>query len=311
MRKSAAFTLVKILITVIILAIVVRKVELGTMLATLAHCRFPLVILALLIFAGYQFIYVYNWGRVLSVLEEERVGYHELFKFHMIGLFYNLFLPTSMGGDLAKIYYLSKRIANRLLTIKSIVILRGTGLLTNLLLVVISVAVTSETVRLHAARAFSAASLTAAGMVMFFIVSTLVVPREGKISSVLMKMKDFLGSPRDVLKHHKKQVVCILILSFVTQILIVLENYILLAALRIDIPFIDMMYIIPLTFFATLLPITIAGLGVREGVFIFFLQRHNYAADDAVAFSLLGYSLMLLMGIAGGIINVATHSKKE
>lgn len=311
MKKSTAFTLLKALLTLLILGFVLRNVDLTKMLETLAHCRFHFIFVAVLVFATYQFVYVYNWGRVLVALKE-RVGYRELLTFHMIGLFYNLFLPTSMGGDLAKIYYLSKRLANRLVTIKSIAILRGIGLLTNLILVGVSIAVTSETIRVYLAKEFSSSSIPTAGLGAVSLACGLAaITRNGDAPKLVFKAGEFIGSMRDVVRNYKGRVISIIALSLVAQFLIIIENSLLLAALGIEIPFVDMMYIIPLTFFATLLPITIAGLGIREGAFIYFLQKYHYTVDDAVAFSLLGYILMLLMGIAGGIINVAAHSAKE
>jgi hypothetical protein len=310
MTKNILLNVVKVLFTIFFLAFALRNVDVPAMLSTLAGSRFLFIGIALLVFGLYQFIYVYNWGKILSVLRE-RVRYRELFRFHMIGLFYNLFLPTSMGGDLAKIYYLSRSIANRLVPIKSIAILRGTGLLTNLFLIAISYAMTRGTVRVEVPEALSGRAPAAASVLLWLAAGAVMVSDGGILRSILARARSFTASMRDFVKYHRKEVVSVLIISFVTQMMIILENRILLAALGIEVPFVDMMFIIPLTFLVTLLPITIAGLGIREGAFIYFLQKYHYTAADAVAFSLLGYSLMLVMGLAGGIVNVASRSKKE
>src|SRR4051812_33000560 len=55
-----------------------------------------------------QALYVYKWRVILRSLGLV-VGFRRLFEQHLISMFFGNFLPTSIGGDVAKVYYLGQR----------------------------------------------------------------------------------------------------------------------------------------------------------------------------------------------------------
>jgi hypothetical protein len=58
------------------------------------------------------------------------------------------------------------------------------------------------------------------------------------------------------------------------------------------------------------LPITINGIGVREGGFIYFLGLYGVAPESAVAISLGVLAMLICVGMIGGMIFVAVPSAK-
>lgn len=59
---------------------------------------------------------------------------------------------------------------------------------------------------------------------------------------------------------------------------------------------------IPVATAALLVPISISGLGVREGIFVALLGQVGVSAAHATAFSLAWYSLDFALALAGGVI---------
>src|SRR5262249_19809847 len=55
-----------------------------------------------------QLLYVWKWHIVLRTMGR-RIAYPRLAEQHFIALFFNNFLPTSIGGDVFRIYYLGRR----------------------------------------------------------------------------------------------------------------------------------------------------------------------------------------------------------
>ena len=137
MKKKNIFRFLKIAVTLGILSYILRNTDLSSIFLIVRDSHVLLILLALLTFTIYQFTYAYNWERVLATLKGN-VAYADLFRYHMIGLFYNLFLPTTMGGDVAKTYYLAKKMDNTMIPIKSIALLRGIGLSTIIIILFIA-----------------------------------------------------------------------------------------------------------------------------------------------------------------------------
>jgi hypothetical protein len=55
-----------------------------------------------------------------------------------------------------------------------------------------------------------------------------------------------------------------------------------------------------------MIPITISGLGVREGVLIYLLKPYGIAGEEAFALSIMIFlATIMLVGISGGIYDVS------
>ncbi len=300
----------KVIFTFLILVFILRKADLRAIITTIKNGDYLFILLALSSFALYQLIYAYNWQRILSTLSE-RIRYVDLLKVHMIGLFYNLFLPTSMGGDVAKIYYLSKKLKDRVIPIKSIALLRGAGFITNMMILGFSLVFHKELLEIlgFQGRAVYGVYFLVGMIAVYSLVNRMGVSENRQFRKARSKIQDYVTRFKSFLGEFKIEMYGIIAVSLLNQLIIILENYIILEALDMHIGFIHVMYIVPLTFFATLLPVTIAGIGIREGAFIYFLGRYGYSPENAIAFSLLGYLLILVVGITGGLVHATTEGK--
>lgn len=74
-----------------------------------------------------------------------------------------------------------------------------------------------------------------------------------------------------------------------------------LAARGLGLPFgyPDIAWLLALAGIATLLPITVAGVGVREGIIVYFLQERGVAPTTALAFSFAVLALQIVLGLPG------------
>jgi uncharacterized membrane protein YbhN (UPF0104 family) len=85
----------------------------------------------------------------------------------------------------------------------------------------------------------------------------------------------------------------------------VLRFYLAMRALGIIVSLASVIWITAFLKFARFLPITIANLGVREGLLVFALAASNVPAQQAVALGLLGFSVAVLNGLIGAGYQVA------
>lgn len=91
-------------------------------------------------------------------------------------------------------------------------------------------------------------------------------------------------------------------ISAASLALFVISAYIVAQALGMEIGILALLWIRSLVFVVTLVPITIAGIGVREAAFIGFLGIYGISAADALAFSLANFGLQLAIAAVGALL---------
>jgi hypothetical protein len=94
--------------------------------------------------------------------------------------------------------------------------------------------------------------------------------------------------------------IVILSLSFILPI--VAANYCLARSIGLVIPPLLLLVYLPLIVLLVDIPISIAGIGVRENVYIFVFSTLGFRTDDIVAFGLSNSALIVVVYLSGGII---------
>jgi glycosyltransferase 2 family protein len=94
----------------------------------------------------------------------------------------------------------------------------------------------------------------------------------------------------------------ILVLSLACNLFSIFAHYLFALSLNVNITFITMAWVRSSLFILSMLPISISGLGVREGALVFLLKPYGVSAADAVALSFLLRSLGLCIAGIGGLL---------
>jgi len=93
-----------------------------------------------------------------------------------------------------------------------------------------------------------------------------------------------------------------LAISFVFNVLLIAVNGIIALSLGVEIPLRYFLLFIPLISFLLVLPISLSGLGVREGGYVYLFAQAGVSAPLALAMSLLFYALNVATGLIGGAL---------
>jgi uncharacterized protein (TIRG00374 family) len=224
----------------------------------------------------------------------------------MIGLFFNNFLPGSLGGDAYRLYSGGRETGKvedvaatifyeRVLSYASLVTL---GLVTLairadlasdwlfwLLLGGVFLALTGIT---------AVSTLPAFGRFAESLVDRFTLARK-------LRLNDWLHSFRFKV-HHPGMLAGIFLLSFLVQLTDVTSFRLVAAAIQLPVKFIDLLLFVPLLYLAILLPLSVNGIGIRESVFVIFASSWGIRSGDAVAFSLTVFALNLAGSLIGGLI---------
>jgi uncharacterized protein (TIRG00374 family) len=110
-KKGHIFTVLRILVAVgaLYLAFGGDKKEFGELVSTLARLNPWVFAAAVGIFLFAQLLFVMRWRLLLRVLSIH-IGLGIGLKLHFLGWFYNNCLPSSVGGDLLRAWYVTKHV---------------------------------------------------------------------------------------------------------------------------------------------------------------------------------------------------------
>ena len=235
-----------------------------------------------------------------------RIPTHVLFQYYLIGLFFNNFLPTGIGGDVLRIYNLIKRSGERTIGFASVLTERLMGVTATLILAIFALLFLSRGVKTNLLLLFAIGLLF--GIILFFFlifqdkffnkfaarVEKITLFRIGeRVYKFLEALRFYQDSKTIYLK--------ILFISLISQSLIITMTFLLAKALNIQVSLLYLFFVVPITFLLTMLP-SINGLGVREGGFVFLLGRIGISDAAAVSLSFSTILIPMIVSIAGGIL---------
>ena len=300
--------IIKILVSLFLLALLLwlKRETFGEIWNLLRSINIPIFSLAFLVFIS-SIIFM-SWRlRIALAAQKAFFKIKNLCALTFIGYFFNNFMPTSVGGDLIKAYYISKKVKNKLLSYASVFVDRAAGMFS--LVLIASVALVIMRRDIQQRLIFLVVGL----LFLFCIISALLFLNK----ELLKKLGSCFGLARllqalkldslfkkaynavNIYREHKAKVVQIFTLSLTAQFISFFNIYLLSVSLGVHIPFGKILLIMPIIAVLLMLPISFNGLGLREWAFIFFFSPNM---GDAAAFSLslLFFAMYLLTSLIGG-----------
>ena len=303
MRKILS-SAIRVFISVffMLLLLYIMRDKYPQILKAFASTNVPIFFLGFLIFVGACAVASVRL-KLLIGAQDIVVTFSETLPLTFIGYFFNNFLPTAIGGDVVKAYYLSHKTENKVGSYASVFVDRIIGLITMVLM------------------AFAALLFAKKGMVdntIKYIVYTITLcsilaivfmtnKRLAKKLSFLLflvkplkeKFKKIYGIIHEY-QYQKSLMVKSFAISFISQILFFTSLWVVAMSLGGRIPVNDLFIKTPIISMMSLLP-SINGLGLREGSTV-VLFGPIIGQDKAFAVSILWLLVLLCISIIGGII---------
>ncbi|TET20490.1 MAG: flippase-like domain-containing protein [Candidatus Aminicenantes bacterium] len=254
-------------------------------------------------------ISAYRW-QILIQAQGDRVPLGFLAKSYLVGTFFNNFLPTRFGGDIVRIWDGSRYSRSVLKSSAIVLVERFTGIIVLLLF-----AFVASLSRLEMAKKIPIIwiSLLVGLLGLLFVLSFFMpfakrilgkIPDKGYLKKIKAKVFEF----RDVVlvyKDKKREFLKALFWAFLLQVNVILHYFLVGKALHLNISFIDYFIFIPIILIILIIPVTISGLGLREGIYIEIFKFYLIPAALAFSFPLIAdVAFGLIIGIIGGIIYV-------
>jgi len=233
-----------------------------------------------------------------------RLQFWHAYYVNMIAIFFNNILPSSVGGEMVRGYYLYKNSNGRMESLSALVIDRLVGLITVVgigLATVLFFGQAATAKILHSIIFVSAATMVLGFLIFNQRVKGLVLAARLPFVPVMMqqKLQHVYQAMHQYRQHLKIFPKCIL-LTLIAQVSFVIANYFLAESLGITVPLSFFFFLVPILLLLGAAP-SINGMGVREAAYLFYLSDY-ISSDKALALALLTTFFMIFIGIIGGII---------
>lgn len=303
MRKRLA-SIVKLCLSVGLLALVLARVGLRQAAVTLASARWPLLGLALALYIASIALRSLRWRALLRAKRIE-VPLARLVVLYYVGSFFNIMLPAGVGGDAVRAYELSRYTDTLEAAIGTVLIDRAIGLLVLFVLAALVLPFGAGLLPLWVAGlviALTAASL--GGLALLFWGR----PLEQAFRRLPPRLQELIGRPvmrklyRSFTGYDRRSLAVAVSVSFVFNLLLIAVNVLIGQALGAQVSIGHYVVFVSLTSFLSALPISIGGLGVREGGYSLLFGQVGVPQTVAVSMSLAFYLINVLAGLIGGVL---------
>lgn len=292
------FFIFKLTVSSILLYVVLSKTGLEQVFIILRDINIFAFISAIFLYILAQFLSTIRWKLLLPRIFKMR----KLFSLYMIGAFFNTLLPGIIGGDAVKAFYLYQATRKSSLALSSIFMDRYIGFA--VLIAMGAVAYPFGYRYLQNSKITFLLPI----VVLFFIAISFIIfgLRLGKKTRMLSDFYDYSHS----YWNQKQVIVKAVILSILIQFAGILAVYCLTIGIGLHIPFIIYMIFLPLIILFTALPISISGIGVREGAFVLFFGLIGIKPEIAAAIS-LSWFITITAGSLIGIVEYIKYKREQ
>lgn len=259
----------------------------------------------------------YKW-LLLLMSRNVKTSFLYCYVLYMIGVFYSLLLPTSMGGDVVRIHILGKETNKKAQVAASVVVERFTGMV--ILFLLASVALIFQngliTVRWLSLSVFIA--LLSSFVFLWIIVDDRlykifrkpIIKKLPILHSVFTQVDKIQHSINDF-RNDPRAILCAFLNSFIFYFLAVVNVWVTALAFNAEVVFNDLLVAVPLILFIANIPLSIGGIGLMEYSYIFVFDVFGYSSALAISVAMLMRLKSLIDGSLGGILYLFSTKKRN
>lgn len=300
MKSPKIKNILKFIITLGILFLVVLTFDVKPelLLSRIKDIKFLIVVFFIPLFI-LPIISGNRWKLFLRQLDiEEKV--FSLIKINWISIFQGLILPSSQGQDVLRIYYIEKRHPQKRGSAGSTIIIER--MIGFVLLALLSLLFSFFNKEIPNQKEL----ILIIGLITFFLFLVIAfllnkrlhgyLSKKSFSNKYLQKAYDYFDKIYKAIAYfpYRKVLFSSIILILLFQLSTIISVYLIFKAYGFDIPLYKHISLYPIISILSMIPITISGLGIREGFFVYFYAQLGVPSDMAVIVSLVNYIIIVL-----------------
>jgi uncharacterized protein (TIRG00374 family) len=313
MSRKRLIDLLKIAVSLGLIALLLNQIGLQRIAAVFSQANIYYWLAGLAMFLGGVVIKTFRWQILLAALGIA-VPVRELVALNFIGFLFNNFLPSGIGGDVVKMYELSKDSQRGAESVNAVFVDRVVGLVVAQALAIIAAVagyplVSTEVLAITIA--LFLASLIAMWMLLQERLWEALLDRlpflktwqggrwEARIRRLYTSLRAYDG----------RSIVRALAVSLIFNVTLVFSNYFVGLAFGVSISMLYFWVFVPITSVVTMIPISLNGLGVREIGYVALFAQAGVPEQVAFSMSLSFYSFTVISGLIGGALYVVRGTR--
>lgn len=295
LKYNSMKNFIKLLITIAIFYYLLQRVDFHTLFKLLINSHLDWIVVALIMQLISTLIATYRWFQIsqLLVFKEKFLFYIESY---FKGSFFNQLLPSSIGGDAVRILDLTHKKYDKKEAFYGVFVDRIVGLVGLLSLNLIASLLFFGTFdKDFSLLIIGISSLSILGFMSLFHLHHLTFLTKYRFLNLFVRLANRLNSlykSRKLLMQH-------ITISIVVHLFSVLTMYSLSLALDLGLSFQTMLIAVPPVFLLTIVPISLAGWGIREGAMVGIFMLVGADQTKVLTMSIL-YGLLLIVSALPG-----------
>lgn len=295
----------KLVISAALLYWLTEAANFTLLLEQLTRITWPVFVAAVLLHVWSFLLGAVRWWLLLRH-KNNGARLSALLPVYYMGAFFNYVLPSGVGGDAIRTVMLSKQGMSFSALIASAVMDRFMGLLGVVLLTLVGIPLLPPALLAQSGSWIGDTGLLlvgllfAAALIISWLDSRPMRQRLGRFRHPKVQGMYHIGEICQACLNAPTVVSVAMLLTILNQVSIITAYILLGTHLDIGLEIPVYFAIIPLVFLAANAPISVGGLGVREGALVALLMMSGIAQEPALALSLL-YLLALYMSLLPGL----------
>jgi glycosyltransferase 2 family protein len=252
----------------------------------------------------------YRWKRLLNAVDVHPSP-KRLISSYSGGIFFNMFLPSTIGGDFVRSIDLAQRTQKAHEVVATVIMDRLSGytgmMIVGLTGILCGIRIIGD----------NKLMLMIGGLTVGLAVILVLLFNDG----IYTRMNAILGASgagriRKALQGIHEQVYFFrsakkimlenLFLSVLIQLIAPIVVYVILIAMGLHVSLAYLLVVLPVISAIAVIPISTGGLGLRDALNVFFLAKVGIARNAAFAMSLINFAFLFVIALAGGLIYVLT-----
>jgi uncharacterized protein (TIRG00374 family) len=265
-----------------------------------ADLRYLVVAWSLYLFS--MVLRAYRW-KVLLQIQKLEAPLTRLTSLYFIGTFFNTVLPTGFGGDVVRMYELSKDSRHSAESVSTVLVDRLTGFVVLFIMASLTLPFSYRIIPPLVGVAIVAITLLT-------LLGVGLAANDGvwEWLARLPLLGSFLTTTRvqqfrvSIAAYRTRGISKALLASLAFNILLMVFNYLVALALGIRVSPWYFLVFIPIISFLLTLPVSFSGLGVREGGYVLLFGQAGVPHSLALGMSLCVYFMTVATGLLGGLL---------
>jgi uncharacterized membrane protein YbhN (UPF0104 family) len=285
----------RLLVSAAILGWLAWRTDWAQLTAAFGQLHLGLWLAAVALYALTQFVSALRWQGLARPLGFTR-PLRDYAGFYFIGMYFNLMLPTSVGGDVVRAWYLDGGSGRRFAAFFSVLLDRGSGLLLLLALACLGTALAP----IDLPGWVAACVWGTAGCALLGLALVPVLLRHGGRVGQRLRVGQMCRMIRPLLT--VRLIAWAALLSLAVQALNVVLVWLIGLAIAAPVPAGYYWVVVPMVSLLTVLPLSLNGMGIREGGMILFLAPVGVGQGTALCLALLWFAAFSTASLAGGLV---------